>query len=80
MSRPLVPLVMLATVLLVPVLPFAAGPTPAVPATPTMVMAHEMPNATFTLRTGITQGKMVYKSIPRRRLATPACRNSASTS
>lgn len=35
----------------------AAGPAP--PADP-MVMAHAMPNAVFTLRTGIARGKMVY--------------------
>jgi nitrite reductase (NO-forming) len=35
----------------------AAGPTPAPDMT---TMAHAMPNAIFTLRTGIAQGKMVY--------------------
>src|ERR1700704_5851903 len=39
---------------------FAAGAgTAAAPADTTM-MAHAMPNAAFTLRTGIAQGKMVY--------------------
>ena len=32
--------------------------TPALPAD-SMAMAHAMPNATFTLRSGIAQGKMV---------------------
>src|SRR5258708_4476543 len=60
MLRPLAPLVLLVTLLLAPVLPRAAGPTPTSPASPTMAMSHEMPNAIFTLRTGIAQGKMVY--------------------
>ncbi len=42
---------------------FAAYPviaaTPALPAD-SMAMAHAMPNAIFTLRSGIAQGKMVY--------------------
>jgi nitrite reductase (NO-forming) len=51
------PLVLLATLLLAPIPLRAAVPTP----TPsTMTMSHEMPNAIFTLRTGIAQGKMVY--------------------
>ncbi len=33
----------------------AKGPTPAAAS-----MAHTMPNASFMLRTGIAQGKMVY--------------------
>jgi nitrite reductase (NO-forming) len=37
----------------------AAAPA-AQTASTTMTMSHEMPNAIFTLRTGITQGKMVY--------------------
>jgi nitrite reductase (NO-forming) len=57
MPRPLAPLVLLATILLVPVAPRAAGPAST---SPTMAMSHEMPNAVFTLRTGIAQGKMVY--------------------
>src|SRR5580704_16089487 len=57
------PLVLLATLMLAPMPLGAAGPVPApvpaaVPAAATM--SHEMPNAIFTLRTGITQGKMVY--------------------
>jgi len=61
MQKILMRLAVRAAVLLAPMLVLAAGPT-AVPVPPanTAVMSHEMPNAIFTLRTGIAQGKMVY--------------------
>ena len=60
MSRPSARLALVATLLLVPVSLRAAVPAPPAAASPTMTMSHEMPNAIFTLRTGIAQGKMVF--------------------
>ena len=51
--------VALCLALVAPPTAFAAGAGTAAPADTTM-MAHAMPNAVFTLRTGIAQGKMVY--------------------
>jgi nitrite reductase (NO-forming) len=51
---------MLASALCLPLPVLAAGPAPSAPADTTAMMAHAMPNAVFTLRTGIAQGKMVY--------------------
>src|SRR6185312_3066962 len=59
-------LALCASVLLAPLPALAAGPahttapTPAPTGAPMAAMSHEMPNAIFTLRTGIAQGKMVY--------------------
>src|SRR5579862_6256412 len=50
---------MAAAVVSAPMFALAAGtPNAVTPAGP--AMSHEMPNAIFTLRTGIAQGKMVY--------------------
>ena len=49
----------LCLALVAPPAAFAAGAGTAAPAD-TAMMAHAMPNAVFTLRTGIAQGKMVY--------------------
>jgi len=58
MLKPWVPMALLAAIALAPGVLHAAGPAPA--ASSAMAMSHEMPNASFTLRTGIAQGKMVY--------------------
>jgi nitrite reductase (NO-forming) len=49
----------LASALCLPLPAVAAGPAPSAPADATL-MAHAMPQAVFTLRTGIAEGKMVY--------------------
>ncbi|HEY7577746.1 MAG TPA: cupredoxin domain-containing protein, partial [Acetobacteraceae bacterium] len=51
--------VLLASALCLPLPALAAGPAPSA-AADTVMTAHAMPNAVFTLRTGIAQGKMVY--------------------
>lgn len=52
---------LLAATLLTPLsMAAAAPPSPARPAASAAMMAHGVPNAVFTLRTGISQGKMVY--------------------
>jgi nitrite reductase (NO-forming) len=62
MLRPTVSLALLAAALLSPDPLGAAAPgqVPVPAAASTMTMSHEMPNAIFTLRTGIKQGRMVY--------------------
>ncbi len=63
MTGPTLPAALLACALCLPLAAtptaFAAGPDTAA-ATDMAMMTHGMPNATFTLRTGIAQGKMVY--------------------
>jgi nitrite reductase (NO-forming) len=61
-SRRLAPF-LVAGMSLAPLPLLAAGPGPApspAPHAAMPTMSHEMPNAVFTLRTGITHGKMVY--------------------
>ena len=63
MTGPTLRAALLASALCLPLaaqLPAFAAATDAVAATDTTMMAHAMPNAVFTLRTGIAEGKMVY--------------------
>src|SRR5450432_1580626 len=61
MPIPTLRMTLLAATLLTPLAePLLAQGQPARQAANTAMMDHCMPNATFTLRTGIAQGKMVY--------------------